>query len=293
MQLLVYILIYPFLWLISILPFRLLYLVSDGLYVLLYYLVGYRKKVVQDNLKLVFPDKPDSEIVAIKKKFYKHFCDMIVEAIKSITISEKEMIKRYTFPNVEMIQELEKENRSVILMMGHYASWEWVFILQKHVNHKGYAVYKQLKNKYFDALVKRIRAKYDSHLITTKETFSVLINAKKNNKLTVNGFVFDQSPKLAKAIHWQEFMGIKVPVHIGAEILAKRLDMAVVFLKVKKLKRGYYEATFQDLIKKPSEYNNFEITDFYLKNTENQILEAPEHYLWTHKRWKHRGQEPR
>lgn len=287
MQFLVYILIYPFLWIISILPFRLLYFFSDGIYILLYYVIGYRRKVVTSNLILVFPDKSKEEIERIEKAFYHHLCDMIVESIKSITISEKEMIKRYRFPNVDMIQDLEKENRSLILMMGHYASWEWVFILQKHVNQKGYAVYKQLKNKYFDALVKRIRAKYNSHLITTKETFSVLIDAKKKKQLTINGFVFDQSPRLDKAIHWQEFMGVKVPVHVGAEILAKRLDMAVVFLKVKKIKRGYYEGTFKDLIKNASDYKDFEITDLYLKNTENEILEAPEYYLWTHKRWKH------
>ncbi len=290
MQFLAYILIYPFLWMVSILPFRLLYIFSDCLYILLYHIIGYRKNVVNSNLKLVFPEKSEIEIATIRKKFYKHLCDMIVESIKSITISEEEMIKRYRFPNVEIIQDLEKENRSLILMMGHYASWEWVFILQKHVNHKGYAVYKQLKNKYFDALVKRIRAKYNSHLITTKETFSILIDAKKKKQLTINGFVFDQSPKLDKAIHWQEFMGVNVPVHVGAEILAKRLDMAVVFLKVKKIKRGYYEGTFKDLIKNASDYKDFDITDLYLKNTEDEILEAPEHYLWTHKRWKHKRQ---
>ena len=292
MQLLVYILVYPLLWFLSILPFRLLYVVSDGIYILLYRIIGYRKKVVTENLKLTFPDKAEKEIAAIRKKFYHHLCDMILEAVKSITISETEMKKRYVFTNVEEIHKLEKENKSVILFMGHYASWEWIFILQKHVNHKGYAVYKQLSNKYFDALVKRIRAKYDSHLITTKETFPILIRAKQNNQLTFNGFVFDQSPKADKALHWQDFMGVEVPVHVGAEILAKRLDMATLFLKVKKVKRGYYSATFMDIIKEPKTFENYEITDSALKRVEEQIHEAPEYYLWTHKRWKHRGKKP-
>ena len=292
MQLLVYILVYPLLWFLSILPFRLLYVVSDGIYILLYRIIGYRKKVVTENLKLTFPDKAEKEIAAIRKKFYHHLCDMILEAVKSITISESEMKKRYVFTNVEEIHKLEKENKSVILFMGHYASWEWIFILQKHVNHKGYAVYKQLSNKYFDALVKRIRAKYDSHLITTKETFPILIRAKQNNQLTFNGFVFDQSPKADKALHWQDFMGVEVPVHVGAEILAKRLDMATLFLKVKKVKRGYYSATFMDIIKEPKTFENYEITDSALKRVEEQIHEAPEYYLWTHKRWKHRGKKP-
>jgi len=292
MQFLVYIIVYPFLWLISILPFRLLYVVSDITYVFIYHIIGYRKKVVTSNLRLALPDKSEDEIALIRKKFYHHLCDMIFEAIKSITISENAMKKRYVFTNLEEIYELEKENKSIICFMGHYASWEWVFILQKHVNHKGYAVYKRIRNKYFDALVKRIRAKYDSYLITTKETFPTLIRARKDNKLTFNGFVFDQSPKSHKALHWKEFMGVKVPIHVGAEVLAKRLDMATLFLKVKKVKRGYYEAKFLDVIKNPKDFNNFEITDNALKRVEEQIYEVPEFYLWTHKRWKHKEKAP-
>ena len=292
MQLIAYILLYPFLWLISILPFRVLYIISDVTYILIYHILGYRKKVVNSNLHLAFPDKTDNEIKTIRKKFYHHLCDMLLESIKSITISEAEMKKRYVFKNVEAVHKLEKENKSIVLFMGHYASWEWVFILQKHVNHIGYAVYKQLSNKYFDALVKRIRAKYNSYLITTKETFPTLIQAKQDNQLTLNGFVFDQSPKLDKAIHWQNFMGKKVPVHVGAEILAKRLDMATLFLKVKKIKRGYYEATIMDIIKDPKSIEDFKITDAYLKHVEEEILEAPEFYLWTHKRWKHANNAP-
>lgn len=293
MQFLAYIVLYPFLWLISILPFRVLYMISDLVYVLIYHIFGYRKKVVNVNLHLAFPDKTEDEIKIIREKFYHHLSDMLLEAIKSITISEAEMKKRYTFKNVEDIHKLEKENKSIVLFMGHYASWEWVFILQKHINHMGYAVYKQLSNKYFDALVKRIRAKYNSYLITTKETFPTLIQAKQNKQLTLNGFVFDQSPKLDKAIHWQNFMGIKVPVHVGAEILAKRLDMATLFLKVKKIKRGYYEATIMDIIKDPNIMEDFKITDAYLKHVEDEILEAPEFYLWTHKRWKHANNAPK
>lgn len=292
MQLLAYILIYPLLWMVSLLPFKILYMVSDLLYILIYKCFGYRKTVVRNNLKLALPNKTEKERLSIEKKFFKHLCDMILEAIKSITISEAEMTKRYVFTNVDQINALYKEQKSVVVFMGHYASWEWVFILQKFTEYKGYAVYKRLRNKYFDALVKRIRSKYNSHLITTKETYPALLNAKKNKELTFNGFVFDQSPKAKKAIHWQNFMGIKVPAHVGAEIIAKRLDMATAFLKVKKIKRGYYEATFMDIIKSPKDFNNFEITNASIKRVEEQIIEAPEHYLWSHKRWKHRNEVP-
>ena len=267
-------------------------MLSDGVYVLIYYVIGYRKKVVKDNLKLVFPEKNEQEIKQISKKFYHHFCDMMFEAIKSLTISESKMKKRFVFTNVEEIHNLEKINKSIVLMSSHYGSWEWIFILQKHIKHKGYAIYKPLKNKHFDKLVKNIRAKYNSYLITTKETVPILTKAKKNNELTINGFLSDQSPKVSKAYHWNNFMGIKVPVHTGAEMLAKKLDMSVVFFGVKKIKRGYYQTTFKTLAVNPSEFENYEITDAFIKLVEQQIYEAPQFYLWTHKRWKHKDNIP-
>ena len=292
MQLIAYILIYPILWLISILPFRLLYGLSDVLYIFLFKIFGYRKSTVKENLRLVFPDKPEKEIATITSQFYHHLCDMIVEAIKSLTISEKEMKKRFKFTNIEELHKLEEKERSIILMCAHYGSWEWIFILQTYLKYKGYAVYKRLANKHFDKLVKRIRAKYNSHLITTKETFEILAKAKRNGELTINGFVSDQSPKANKAFHWNEFMGIKVPMYAGAEMLAKKLDMAVVFFSVKRLKRGYYETTFQTITENPKEYKDYEITDIFFKLVEQQIKEAPQYYLWTHKRWKHRDKVP-
>jgi len=293
MQFLAYIIIYPFLWLISILPFRLLYAFSDLIYLFVYKLFGYRINTVKKNLNLVFPEKSEDEINDITKKFYHHLCDMIVESIKSLTISEAEMKAHFTFTNVDEIHKLEKANKSIVLMCAHYGSWEWIFILQKHINHNGYAIYKRLANKYFDRLVKRIRAKYNSHLITTKETIPILTKAKNRGELTINGFISDQSPKANKAFHWNEFMGIKVPVHTGAEMLAKKLDMAVVFFKVKKIKRGFYETTFETITLNPKEYKDYDITDIFLKFVEKQIHEAPEYYLWTHKRWKHRDKVPK
>lgn len=288
MQLLAYILIYPILWFVSILPFRLLYAVSDLLYILMYYVFGYRKQTVKDNLRLVFPEKSDEEIKTISKKFFHHFCDMILESIKSMNISLESMKARYTFKNLEIIKDFEKQNKSIVLMCAHYGSWEWIFILQTYTTHRGYGIYKRLQNKYFDRLIKSIRARYNSYLITTKETFSVLEDAKKNGILSMNGFASDQSPKINKAHHWNEFMGIKVPVHTGAEMLAKKLDMPVVFFAVERKKRGYYEATFQTLAEHPTDFKDYEITDKFLKLVEAQIHEAPEYYLWTHKRWKHR-----
>ncbi|MDA9759770.1 lysophospholipid acyltransferase family protein [Flavobacteriaceae bacterium] len=288
MQLLAFVLIYPLLWFVSILPFRLLYAVSDVLYVVLYHIVGYRKQTVQENLKLVFPDKSEAERQLITKRFYHHLCDMILEAIKSMSISVEDMKARFKFTNIELIKEFEKQNKSIVLMCAHYGSWEWIFIIQTYVKFRGYAVYKRLNNIYFDKLVRGIRARYNSYLVTTKETIPTLIENKKKGVLTMNGFVSDQTPKKGKAYHWNTFMGIEVPIHTGAEMLAKKLDMPVIFFSVKRIKRGFYETTFQTLAEQPNEYKNYAITDQFLKHVEQQIIEAPEYYLWTHKRWKHR-----
>ena len=288
MQLLAFVVIYPILWVTSMLPFRLLYCVSDGLYFILYRLVGYRKKTVSENLKLVFPEKSEAERKRIEKKFYHHLCDMILEAIKSMNIHKEDMKKRFKFTNIEIIKDFEKRNKSITLMCAHYGSWEWIFILQAYTSHKTFAIYKRLNNKYFDRMIRKIRARYDSYLITTKETASVLTKNKKKGLLTINGFAADQSPKKNKAYHWSKFMGIDVPVHTGAEMLSKKLDLPVVFLSVKRVKRGFYETTFKTLTEAPNSFEDYKITDQFIALVENQIYEAPEYYLWTHKRWKHR-----
>lgn len=294
MQLVAYRLLYPILWLISILPFRLLYIVSDILYFFIYRIFGYRKQVVYENLTLVFPEKSEAEKKQIMTKFYHHLCDMMVEAIKSITISEETMKKHFKFTNIELINKLEEKNKSIILMCSHYGSWEWIFIMQSYVHKdsKGFAVYKPLANKYFDKLFKGVRAKYNSHLISTKETIPTLLQATRNGERTISGFVSDQSPKLSKAAYWQNFMGIKVPVHTGAEAIATKLNMAVVFFGVERIKRGYYECTFKTITEDPKSLEKHSITDSFLKLAEQQIYEAPQYYLWTHKRWKHRNAEP-
>lgn len=288
MQLLAFVLIYPLLWFVSILPFRLLYAVSDVLYVVLYHIVGYRKQTVQENLKLVFPDKSEAERQLITKRFYHHLCDMILEAIKSMSISVEDMKARFKFTNIKLIKEFEKQNKSIVLMCAHYGSWEWIFIIQTYVKFRGYAIYKRLNNRYFDKLVRGIRARYNSYLVTTKETIPTLIENKKMGILTMNGFVSDQTPKKGKAYHWNTFMGIEVPIHTGAEMLAKKLDMPVIFFSVKRIKRGFYETTFQTLAEHPNDFKDYEITDQFLKLVEQQIYEEPHYYLWTHKRWKHR-----
>ena len=244
--------------------------------------------MVLENLNLAFPNKTKKEKAIIARDFYKHFCDLIFESIKSLTISEEEIRKRFVPVNIEEIRNIENEGDSIILMMAHYANWEWIFIMQRHVKSRGYGVYKRLRNKYFDKLIKKIRAKYNTELITTKETIPILLEGKAKNETSISGFISDQSPKINKAFHWQKFMGIEVPVHTGAEMLAKKLNTSVVFCSVSKIKRGHYEARFKTIAREPRQFADYEITDHFLKLVERQIQSAPEYYLWTHKRWKHR-----
>lgn len=288
MKYILYLLIYPILWCISILPFPLLYLFSDFVYIILYQLIGYRKKTVRANLALTLPHLSDNERLVIEKKFFHHMCDMFLEMIKTMTISKDEICKRYVFKNFEVYAELEKQEKSIAIMCAHYASYEWVVSMNYFTKFHGYGIYKQIKNPHFDKLVHSIRSKFNATLITTKETIPTIITNNRNKKLSVYGFASDQSPKENSAHHWTKFMGIEVPVHTGAEMLAKKYNMNVVFLKTKKVKRGYYEATMEILTEDAREVPNYKITDQFLKLVEEQIYESPEYYLWTHKRWKHR-----
>ncbi|SNR29668.1 lysophospholipid acyltransferase family protein [Flavobacterium sp. ov086] len=290
MQFLVYILAYPLLWLISILPFRLFYWFSDFVYFLIYRVVGYRKKVVRENLTLTLPHLSDAERKEIEKKFYKHMCDMFLEMIKTMSMSPQEMEKRFKVTNLDLINEYAKKGKSVILVASHYASYEWLLTINTKIDFQGIAVYKKVANPYFDKLVRKIRSKYDTELVETRKAIPTMAQNQRDGILSMYGLASDQSPKLDRIFHSMKFMGIEVPVHTGAEMLAKKYDLSVVFVKVKKVSRGYYEATIIPIADNPKEYENFDITEKYLREVEKQIYEAPEFYLWTHKRWKHRIQ---
>jgi Kdo2-lipid IVA lauroyltransferase/acyltransferase len=287
MQFFFFILLYPLLWLISVLPFRILYLLSDFIYILIYYVFGYRKKTVRNNIAMALPHLSNKERLIIEKKSFQHLCDMFLEMIKTMTISRSEIEKRFVFTNIDSYHDLEKKGKSIALLCAHYASYEWVVSINHHITFSGFAIYKRIRNKHFDKLVHRIRSKFKAYLITTKETKNVIEKNIKNNVLGVYGFASDQSPRPTENMYWYRFMGIETPIHVGAELIAKRYDMNMIFLKVRKVKRGYYEATFELLTTDAKSVPDFKISEQFINKVEQQILEAPEYYLWTHKRWKH------
>lgn len=291
MQLIAYILIYPILWLISILPFRLLYIVSDIIYIFLFKIFGYRKTIVKNNLRLVFPDKTEKEINTITKKFYSHLCDLFLEMIKTLSISKAQLNKRFVVKNKEAIKQLESKNTSIVLMYGHYASYEWSIVLQTYLNAPGLGIYKRIANKHFDKLVRQIRSKYNTELIDTKKALVKIakLYAAKDSRMIA--FLSDQSPKMRPNNVWQNFMGINVPCFVGAEVTAKKYNFPVGFLKIDKIKRGYYEGEIVILSENPNEEPNFKITEKFNRLLEQQIMAKPEYYLWTHKRWKHKDKK--
>ncbi|WP_406843964.1 lysophospholipid acyltransferase family protein [Flavobacterium soyae] len=288
MQFIVYIIAFPLLWLISILPFRLFYLFSDLVCFLVYRIIGYRKKIVRENLALTFPHLSNAERKKIEKKFYHHMCDMFLEMIKTMSITPEEMEKRFHVTNIELVHEYAKQGKSVILVASHYASYEWLLTINPKIGFQGIAVYKKIANPYFDKLIRKIRSKYNTELVETRKAIPTMAQNQRDGKLSMYGLASDQSPKLDRIFHSMKFMGIEVPVHTGAEMLAKKYNLSVIMVKVKKVSRGYYEAAFLSIADNPNDYKNFDITEKYLKEVEKQILEAPEFYLWTHKRWKHR-----
>ncbi|MCM4157142.1 lipid A biosynthesis acyltransferase [Gramella sp. AN32] len=291
MQALVFWLVYPLLWLISILPFPIFYKVSDGIYGLVYYIVRYRRKTVTQNLQLVFSEKSEKEIARIRKAFYKHMCDMFLEMVKSITISKKEISKRFILKNPEYLRHLESQNKSLIVMCGHYASYEWINAIQlMGLKFKTFGIYKRIRNKHFDKLIRDIRGRYDGVLINTYLASETIRHNQEQGILANYAMIADQSPKLSAARNWIHFMGIRVPVFVGSEKLARKLNMAVVYLHVEKVKRGFYEATLIPISENPETAPPNRITEEFIRLLENQIWKKPEFYLWTHKRWKHRNE---
>ncbi|WP_405206040.1 lysophospholipid acyltransferase family protein [Aquimarina sp. LLG6339-5] len=294
MQLVIYSLVYPILWIISKLPWRLFYLFSTCVYILTYHIVRYRRKTVTENLNLAFPDKDTKEINRIRKASYKHMCDMFLEMIRSLSISEKEIVKRFHITNLDAIVDLENKNKSIIAMMGHYNSYEWTNSIDLISKFRCVGIYKPIKNKYFDKLVHRIRGRFNSRLIPSAKVFREMTmdQRKENPELSLYGLISDQSPKLNNATFWTDFMGIKVPAFVGGEVLSRRLGLSIFYLHVEKIKRGYYEATLVPISEDPKNEDEYAITKKFTKLLEEQIKHKPENYLWTHKRWKHRNAKP-
>jgi KDO2-lipid IV(A) lauroyltransferase len=268
---------------------RILYIKSDFFFFLIYYVFRYRKNVVLENLKLAFPEKSEAERIKIAKGFFKHFTDLFMESVKAFSISEKEILKRYTYKNPEFVNNFTKQGRSIALVAAHQANWEWSISLPLVLDGKVNGAYTKLGNTYFEKVVRTSREKFGVLGYKTSETVKGM---QKNFTEKTQGLYIllsDQSPQVHKTFYWSTFFGIKVPMHTGAEMLAKKFDLVVINYVTRKVKRGYYETEFQLITETPKEFDNYQITDKYIDLTESNIKQQPELYLWSHKRFKHRN----
>jgi KDO2-lipid IV(A) lauroyltransferase len=283
-----YYIFYAFNWIITFLPLRILYIFSDLLYFVLYYIVSYRRKVVAENLKNSFPEKSDAEREVIGKKFYRHLADLMVETFKLTHMSQKSQNKRFTYTNLEIIDKLREEKRDVIAVLGHYNNWEWPTLLPYYLKYKTVIIYKPLQNKYFNNFINNQRSKFGIVLTPTSNVLREIIKYRGNNINTVSIFISDQIPAKGDIKYWTTFLNQDTAVFTGAGKIASKYDMAVVFFHIQKIKRGHYNLDIELLHEHTAGLSENEITETHVRRLEEIIREEPEYWIWSHRRWKHK-----
>lgn len=274
-----------FLNFLSLLPIQLLYLISSICYYILYYVVGYRKKVVRENLLNSFPDKSIAEIIRIEKRFFKYFADLTLEVIKMQSISEKEVQKRVKFTNLHLVEDYFSRGESVLACTGHYGNWEWgMLALGSRLSKKAYVIYKPLNNKVFDDWFLKMRSKYGNVGVPMRQTLRSLASTR--NEATMFCFASDQSPVRGEAHYWLNFLHQDTAALLGLEKIALQTNRPIFYFKLKYLKRGYYEVDCVPICPVPKETKEHEITDTHFSFLEQIINEEPSYWLWSHRRWK-------
>jgi KDO2-lipid IV(A) lauroyltransferase len=283
-----YYIFYGINWIITLLPLPVLYIFSDLLYLVLYYVISYRRKVVADNLKNSFPEKTEEERKTIEKKFYRHLADLIIETFKSTHMSKTNQRKRFTYSNLEIIDKLREEKRDIIAVLGHYNNWEWPTLLPYYLKYKTIIIFKPLQNKYFNSFINNHRSEYGIVLTPTSQVIREIIKYKINHINTVSVFISDQIPAKGDIKYWTTFLNQDTAVFTGAGKIASKYDMAIVFFHVQKIKRGYYNLDIELLFDHTAGLSEDEITEKHVRRLEEIIREKPENWIWSHRRWKHK-----
>jgi len=274
-----------FLYLVSLLPFWFLYLISDVLSFTLYYVTGYRRKVVEENLRNAFPEKSDTERKQIEKRYYKYLADLIVETIKLISISEEEAKRRMFTVNPEMVDHYFNQGKSILAATAHYGNWEMAALrFGLLTKEKRLIIYKPLSNKIFDDFFNKVRSRFGTTMISMKLALRKMVECK--NDLSFSVFASDQTPVRHEANFFTTFLNQPTAVFLGIEKLGQIGDAVVVFYKIEVVKRGYYKSTIVPLFEDPKHTKPFEITEGHVKYLESVIREKPEYWLWSHRRWK-------
>ncbi len=287
MERLSYYFFYSLFYFISILPDWAFYQISNLFYTVVYNVIGYRKSLVRKNLNLVFPNLNETEKKEIEKKFYKHFCDVLLESIRPLGRSVAWVYERIHFSNSDLINNLQKNHQLTILLAGHYGAWELTPTISKFSKWPVYPLYTPIRNSGIAHIIDEIRTKIGSQLVSRYEFAKHIRLRQKDNLGGLYIFINDQSPRLKDSGLWTSFLSQLVPVHHGAERISRIMDIPIVFMAISRKKRGYYKADFKLITHSPNQLPKNQITKIYIDFLERQIYKDPTQYLWTHNRFKH------
>ena len=275
--------------LVSYIPFRLLYVLSDILFYPLYYVVRYRRKIVRKNLTESFPEKSPAEIKRIERKFYRFFVDIALESCKLLSISPDEMKRRVRFVNIDEVNAVLREGKSISAFLGHYGNWEWLSSVGLWLtgNARCAQIYHKLRNRTMDRLILRWRERFGDECVDMRHTARFIASESKGPKPMIIGFIADQSPRKRDTKLVLDFLNHRVPVLTGTEKITKHYGYEAMFVGVRRVGRGYYECEFSTLHDDPKSLPDFELTELYYQRLEQEIRQQPELYLWSHNRFKH------
>ncbi len=281
-----YYLALPLIYAVAWLPFPLLYALSDVLFVVLYHLFGYRKKVVRTNLRNSFPEKSKAELRAIEHAFYTWFCDLVLETLKTLTISPAQVKERVAVEGDGVLNKYFDAKRSVILVMGHWGNWELGGARFSQLGlHPLFVIYHPLQNKWFDGLVIHMRTRLGNKLYAMNDTMKGMLRDR--DQVTATAFIADQTPPPDRA-YWTTFLNQDTPVFFGTEKIARKLGCPVIYVGIERTRRGFYTMRFEELVADPANTAEGEISKRHTKRLEHDIRSQPAFWLWTHRRWKHR-----
>lgn len=293
LQTLAYYLLYGVCYCISLLPLKILYVISDGLFLIVYHLIRYRRQIVRQNLVSSFPEKSEQEIAGIERKFYHWFCDYFLESIKLLSISEKTLRRHFSSTNPELVEQCFADGQDVATFTGHYGNWEWMSCLgiDLRADRVVGCIYHPLRNAAFDQLFKKIRSHVGGVPIPKKDILRYLADYNARGIRSMFGYIGDQGPKWENIHLWVPFLNHDTPVFTGGERIARKKKQACLYLDIQRPRRGQYVGTYHLITREPQTLEEHEVTRRFFQLLEQSIQRQPEYYLWTHNRWKRTHEE--
>ncbi|MCU4163437.1 lysophospholipid acyltransferase family protein [Carboxylicivirga caseinilyticus] len=276
---------------LSYIPLWIFYLISDACAFILCYVIRYRKKIILSNLTSVFPEKDEKEIKQIVKGFYKYFCDLVFESLKALTISPKQLIKRFKITNPELLDELKQNNESAIIYAAHYGNWEWFGSLPLVRPYSFTALYQEQTSQFFDELILRMRSRFGVKCVESKYGYKTILQYKRDGIVSFNLIIGDQCPYYKASRSWVQFLGKETAFLKGAEVMASKTGQVLLFPFIKVVKRGYYEVTFIKLTNSEDGIKDNGGIKEFARALEENIRYAPQFWLWSHRRWKLKKRE--